>query len=825
MSQFFHELKISLRKHRKALLSSLTTALVLGVAAGANAAIYTLADSFFLGARFSPATEVYLIGASPRDTSRDYFYMFHPALLDPVQESLTSFETVARISDYSLTLGNIDRPLRLSGLRLGAGSQEVLQIETVRGRPLRRFDFEPGAEKTLLLGHHVWIGAFGGDDDVIGRSVTVNGTPHRIVGVMQSDFSLRRQVYDVATPSTFKEERFFGANWPHCWLAGRLKEGKAEAQAIAEVKSFETRLEDLVPAQYYEENALNAKKQNERAHSLVKGQLNLLIASGSILFVIAAVNLCSFSLVQLNRRRGEYAMRVALGASRWDIIRLFAIENAGMILLGYSFAVLFGYGLIRIVLTQFEGADWGLLAILDGDIELNWRVLTMTLGACLVVLVLISLTTLALSSARLLATFLKEEGRGGTGSKAFKAASHSLRFIQISATSVALVVGAFFVVSLARVSNYDYGYSFDRLVQAEVRLPYFRFSRPEVFDELTTMINSVVQASRQVPGISSASVSKLRFPHWGNLRGIRLADTPAELEDRHLPQAKEGFVSPGFFDLVGMRQLRGEAISDFHKRGDEDRVIVVNEAFVGQFFKGASPLDQVVGVRGQRHRVIGVVNNLHRWKRESGARHGLPIDDQSEPAYYLPHAYDNRVSWAYLYLKASDWNVELEQRVRESIQRVDAEIVVGAFGDLRRMLERNESTFSLIVSVQVLLAGIGVLLACVAIYAAISNSVAQRRRETGIRLALGATPGRIRDSILLSTAFLVAPAVLVGCALAYICLVHLGFLENQLFLVELDDPSIYLFSGAALLIFGILASVWPALAAASASPTEILREA
>ena len=823
MGNLFQEWKLTLRKFRRSLGSSLATIAVLAIAAGANAAIYTLADNYFVGNASSRDDDVYLVGASPRD-GRDYFYMFHHQLTEPVEESLTSFQSLARASFYSLTLSGIDRPLRLDGLRLGPGSQEVLQIEVIRGRAFRPLDFEPGAEKTVLLSHHIWSSAFGSSNDAVGRLVSINGAPHSVIGVLPDDFTFRLNKYDVATPSSFKEPRFFGAASPHVFLAGRLKEGVSEAQAKAEIKSFEARFSDIVPARYFEEDALTVKKLKERAHTLVKAQLGLLISTGAILFVIAAVNLCSIALVKLNQRRSEYAARVALGAGRWDIIRLFAIENGVIVLCGYVLAILFGYGLIQIVTTRFVGAQWGLMAMLGEEIYFNWRILGVTLLACIFVLVLISLTTLVLSSAGLLATFLKEESRGVTDSKAFKGLSSILRFLQISATCVAMIIGGFFMMSLHQISEYDYGYDFEGIVQTEVRLPYYRYTRPEVFDELVAMMDSIVAAARELPEVSEAAVGKLMFPHWGGLRGVRVADTPPELEERLLPQAKEGFVGPGFFELIGVAKLRGELFSHRHRRGAADRVMVVNEAFAHQYFKETDPLDQFVESRGRPHRIIGVVSNLRRWQRESGVRHGLPIDDEAEPAYYLPSVYDNGVTYGYLYLKTKDWNAGVEKRVRDAIGRVDADIVTRSFGKLRDRLDQRENTFTLIVFAQALLAGIGSLLACVAIYSTVSYSVSQRKREMGIRLALGATPRRIRRSILWYTSGLVAPAVAAGLVLAYVGLVYGNLLKNQIFLVDIGDPRVYLLSGAVLLTIGMLACLRPAFKAASLAPNKVLRE-
>lgn len=822
--------KITARKFRKSVGSSLTTVVVLGVAVGANAAIYALADNYLIGSYSSRHDDVYLVGAAPRDPEQDYFYRFRNSLLEPLEEALNSYRALCRVGTYAFTLSNIDRPLRLHGMRVGAGAQEVLNIEAVRGRALRDFDFEPDAEKSVMLAYHIWVSAFGSDEGAVGKRVNINGVSHRIIGVLPDDFTFKQTVFDVLSPSSFKEPVFLGASF-NVWLAGLLKEGVTPAQAVAEVKALEGRFADLVPPRYFENNTLDVKHINERSHSLVQTQINLLLSTGLILLIIAAANLCSFALVQLNRRRTEYATRVALGAGRKDIMRLFAMENGALVLGGYLAAVLFGFALIQVVLTQFSGADWGLLAMLGSDIHLNWRILAVTLAACVAVLILLSLTTLALGSSDLLAAFLKEEGRGLSEGRTFKNVGHFLRFLQIAATCAALVIGGFFLVSLDRISGYDYGYEFENIVRTDVRLPGYSFLAedgsllPDTISRLHGLMDSVVDAVRRVPGVTEAAMSKLEFPHWGEMRGVRLPDTPPDLPDEDLPQSKEGFAGPGFFDLVGMHVIRGESISEFHNRDDSEPVMVVNEAFVRRYFRGDDPLDQFVEARGQRFRVVGVVSNVRRWQHEEGELHGLPLQDQTEPGYYLSNRYDNAVSFGYLYLKAPAFGSQVEHQIRQAVLQVNSDIVVGNFGMLRALLGQRENTYRLIVFVQVLLAGIGALLACVAIFSAVSQAVTQRRFEMGIRLALGATPGDIQRGILRYTLFLVVPGVLTGLAASYIGLVYLGLLESQLHLVNVTDARVYLVCCLGLLAVGLLAGLQPARKAGSLTPTEVLRGA
>lgn len=796
-----------------------TTVVILAMAAGTNAAIYTLADNFFIGISAGRDDDVLLIGARPRDPGQDYFYRFHRRLMEPIEESLTSFERIARVSDFDFTLGGVERPVRLIGLRLGQHAQDILTLNVIRGRSFVSSDFQTDAEHTLLLSSRTWTTAFGGNEQIIGQSVSVNGVPYRIIGILPESFSFKHERYDVVSASSFREPVFLGESGPNIWLIGRLKADVPLDRAISEIRSFEPRLASLAPAKWFDRHTLSVKPLNLRTHTIVRTQIALLLAAGTLILIIAALNLCGVAVGQLTSRRSEYATRIALGASRWNLLGLFALEQGTIVLAGYALAIAVGSVLVHIVVTRFTGAGYGLLAILGDDVALNWRILGLTMLACAGVLAIISSMMLLVSSPTQLVTFLKDEGRSATGGRTLTRVTSALLFVQIACTCVVLIVGGFFLLSMNRVARFDYGYATDGIVQTDLNLPYYRFADGQRAPELTRMMDAVADAIARVPGVAGASTSTLRFPHWGDMQGVRLADSPSTPDDQDLPQVKQGFVSHGLLELVGLRALRGSLLSNLDNRAAAEPTMVVNEAFVEQHFRGRDPIDQFVGVGARRYRITGVVPNLRRWRVERGT----PLEMLAEPAIYLPTAFRDFGSWGTLYVKTDSWSASLEERVREAIRSVDRDVVVGPFGTLRDRLEQSQNTFALMVFVQALVASIGALLACLAIYSAVSAAVARRQRELGIRLALGARPSTIRDSVLWYAFRLVAPAVLVGVALSYIGLVQLGLLQDQFFLVDIADRRVYAVASAALLAVGLLASVQPARRAAGVDPMQLFR--
>jgi putative ABC transport system permease protein len=813
------------RKLRRSFGSTISAVLIVAVAAGTNTAIYTLADNYYYGDMVAWAKNVALVGARFKDPALNYFFRLNNRVAEPLEANLQSFDRLARVSYFFMTLGGVDRPIRGNGLRVGPGIQDVLPMGVVRGRSFQSHDFAVDAEKVVLLDYRTWRSVFAGDEGVIDRRVDVNGVPYRVIGVLPEGWEYEHGKYDIVAASSFREPRFLGLAGPNVWLVGRLKAGVTPAQANAEVRSMEAGLTTAAPPRYFNEVTLGVRPLGERSHTLTENQLDMLISAGSIILLTAALNLCGAALVQLYRRRGEFAARAALGGSRWRLVRLFTMEMGTVILGGYALGVLLGYSMVQTIRTQFTDADRGLLAILSpDDIHLTWRSVLLTLAACLLVLGCIALTAFIFVSSGRLTSLLKEQSRSVSGSRAYKWASGSLLFLQVTSTCALLVVGAFFVVSMDRASRYDYGYQIDGVIQTEVFLPYYRFPTGEAaVVELVTMMEGVTDAIRAVPGVQQAGISKLPFLHAGELHGVRLPSTPADVSNEHLPQAREGIVGPGFLEMSGVTLLRGQLFSVSENRADAERVIVINQAFAEQFFEGQEPLDQFVDVRDRKYRVIGVVSNVRRWQATAGLHQGLRVD-AAEPSYYVQNAQYGGRATAWVFIKTNAFTGRFEQSIRAAIREVDPDIVVSSFGGLREHLIRSENTFRLIVFMQALVAGMGALLSCVAIYAAVSYWVTQRQREIGIRLALGAQPAGIGGGVLWYTVRLVAPAVLLGAALVYVGLVHLDLLRNQLYLVDIAHPQTYLLSVAGLVVVAIFAAMHPTLRAAWTSPSNVLRE-
>jgi predicted permease len=827
MRLFFQDIKLAMNKLRSNAGRSLIAVAILGLAFGVNAVVYTLRDNFYVGDTSNRADDVVLIGARFQDPSMNYFFMAEPVFMEPLERSVRSLQGLTRLSDYQVALTRVPHPLRGQGLRAGPGFEALWRMPVLRGRAFMASDYRADAERVVLLAERAWATAFGRSEQAVSSLVELNGIAHRVVGIFPDTFAFEHARYDVVSASTYREVGFAGLSYPHVWLAGRLAAGTTIGQAEAEVRRLESTLAGLVPADYFVENRLGVRRAGERSHTVSERQLRILAIAGLLILLTSALNLCGAALVEINQRRSEWATRIALGARRSHLVRLFATEMGLLLCAGYVLGLGLGYALVQIVRTRFTGAARGLLALLKPeDVHMSWRVFAVEALACLGLLLLLAFAALVaahgLARQGQLAAVLSSDSRSASGSRAMRWTSNGLVFAQVVGTCVLAIFAGFFLTSAQRVSRYAYGYEFDGLVRASVFLPYYRYAGGESAVELVPLMNAVGEAVRAVPGVLDARLSRLEFPHWGEREGVRLRDTPPDASRDALPQARFGVVAPGMLELLGVRRLQGELFTPLHNRPDGERVVVVNQAFVQQHFRGGNALDQMVQVGERSYRVIGVSSDIRRWQIGSGRAQGQALT-APEPAIYFVQAQSAGRASAYLYLTAREWNGRLQQEIQDAVRRVATDIVLGQPQPLRALLARSESTLRLLVLMQTIVAVIGVLLSCLAIFSTVTHWVTQRRREIAIRLALGASPGHVGAGVVRYTALLVSTAVLLGVVVAYFGL-RAGLLRSHLYLVSVQELHLYLWGALTLAGVGLAAALHPAVRAATVAPNVVLRE-
>lgn len=800
--------------------SALAAIAILAAALGCNAAIYTLAQSL----EDAPpagrhAERTYIVGAEPRDPQFESFEMLDSGFVETLEQRLESFETLSRIRSTWVSLTSIEQPQIVGGIRAGKGFLRAIGVEMELGRTFRDEDFE-GGEPVAALSFDGWRSLFGGRPDILDETVSINGVPHRIVGVLPETFSFERWRFSIVAASSYADGEMAGDNPQFTWLVGRLKDGVEPRQAQLELSALEPQLAGLAKnLGFLDDRSLRLKKLNAFENSFVDKQIFLLVAVGTAVLLISALNVANLALARLNAKGAELATRFALGATRWDVARMSLWENGILTLASYVLGLGVGAALIQVVSRHFAGANWGLLEALDGDLSLDGATLAITAAACVASVGLISLTTTLFSGRARIGSYMRQDSRTATSSAGFNRVTSGLLFLEIAFTCALLIVGGFFFASLERIRNFDYGYEMEDLRLANVNLPFYRFEEGKDAGELMPIMDAALKRVAAIPEIQEASLAKIHFPHRGYYDWIRLPDTPAGLEGARLPQAWKSTGSPGYIELLGLRKLAGEDFSEAENRRDAEPTIVVSESFARTFFPEGDAIGQFVesDLDGEvmTFRIIGIVSDVRRWWR------ARPV----EPTFYFANANDRGSrNWANLYMRSDSWSPALERRVLDAIFSVDSEIIITVFENIAEEEGRSQSSFRFIVFMQSLVGGIGFALCCAGIYSSVSHAIERQRREIGVRLALGATPASIRNRALGRAALLVAPAVAVGAGVAWALLGPVGAFRDQLHLVDPASWEIYAAGCGALLAVSFAATWLPARRASRIDPNEALQE-
>jgi len=730
-----------------------------------------------------------------------------PELLD-LRQRTTTFEGIAGVWANSITLTQEGEP---EFVRIGFVTPDffpVLGVEPLVGRLLAREDETEGAPGTILLSHGLWQRRFGGDPGVVGRATTVNGRPAIVVGVLPPGFRLLLP-HDAGTPDTIEAYQLFpwrieegprGQRFLR--VVARIERGATLAAARHDVARLAHELArehagspDAVPFL-----AVGLEAENTRQ---VRGPLFVVAAAVALLLLISAVNVLGVLVARAAARRREVALRTALGASRLRILRLALAEGLTLALLGTALGTLVARAALDALLSLQPEALRRL-----GEVRLDWRVVVLSLG-------------LALAWGALFALVpLREHGRTSLGAALAAArgdarrlrplARQALVVAQVALTTVLLVGGALLARSLAHVLAIDPGFRAAGVLTFRVPSATPRHATPQAREALAQTMR---EALRALPGVTHVgAASHLPFdsiPNWGGPWSLTEAAAEA------LPSADYRAVGPGFFETAGVELLAGRVFTQEDGPTTEP-VVVVDETLARKAWPGGSPLGRRLradpsstGAPTGWATVVGVVRHV---------RHRSLLERLNEQVYFpLSQAFRNPV--AYLVRTSGD-PAALAPAVRAAVRGADPGLPIYELRPLAAYLERARAVARFTAVLVGAFAGAALLLAAIGVYGVIAYAVLERRREFGVRRALGATRAAIGVLVLVEGARLTGLGAALGTAAA---LAAAPLIRGQLFGVSATDPAAYGLPLPVLAVAALLACLWPLRRATSVSVVEVLR--
>ena len=777
--------------------------LALGI--GANTAIFSVVNGILLRPLPYPESErIMAVWHTPPQESFPGMTRFSvsPGNYLDWKEQSRAFEQMAIYQYAGLSLSAGADPVPVTGATVSSDFFSVLRTQTAKGRTFTPDEEQQGREQVVVLGHGLWQRAFGADPNLVGRTVSLNSRSYTVVGVMPAGFEFPAEAELWVPLAWDAAERQMRAIHDYLVVA-RLKRDASLAQAQAELSTISTRLEQQYPEANKGWGAMVIPLQEDLVGDIRPALLVLFSAVGFVL-LIACANVANLMLARGANRRKEIALRIALGATRGRIVRQLLCESVLLAVVG---------GLLGLLL-----AGWGgqLLVRLSAgslpdsaEVGVDAWALGFTLLVSLAAGVLAGVAPALQFSRNELAETLKQ-GTGRTAGGSVKQRTRKALVVCEVALSLILLVGAGLMIrSFWKLQNVDPGFDTSNTLTMSVLLPHTRYAEPQ---QLLAFHDQVLEQIRALPGVVSAgSTTTIPLTGSGSKQPFTVEGRPAPPVSEQ-PLAQTRYVSTDYFRAIGIPLKQGRPFEDRDRDG-APQVVIISEAMARRFWPGENPVGKRLTAsfheqQGPRE-IVGVVGDV----KSNG------LDDDAAASMYLPFRQVPRPWISFVTRTASDPQ-DFVQPISRAVYAVDREQALRSVRTMEQVLTESLSGRRFNMTLLMTFAGLALVLAAVGVYGVMNYSVMLRRRELGIRIALGARALDVLRLVLGQGLALTLIGVGVGMAGAY-ALTRL--MASLLYGVTATDFVTFGSVSGVIILVGLLASFLPAHRATKVDPMMALR--
>ena len=793
-SSFGQDLRYAVRALRNAPLFSAVVVLTLALGIGANTAIFSVVSGVLLKplAVHEPDRLVALGEGSPTSSPTNYgstsafnFYAWSEA---------SKTMKMAAISGATMTFSGAGEPQRLAGTGVLGDFLGMIEARPLLGRFVLPSDQSTDAERVVVLSHALWTRQFGADPKVLGTSVTLNNIARRIVGVMPADFRYPDGAAEFWVPLRLTVEERSNHDQYYLQPIGRLNPGVTIGQAQAEMNVVAARLKRDWPV-YNADLRIVMYPVLETTVSGVRTQLLVLMGAVALVLLITCANLGNLLMARAAARRRELAVRQALGAGRRRIAQQLLTESIVLALIGAGLGLVVGKGFLRMILAAQVKLNLPRVA----DIALDWRVMAFTFAIGLFAGVFFGTFPIwELGKTRFEA--LRAGSRSVTGSRGMR---DVLVVSQLALAMILLTGAGLLVRSFQRLQRVAPGFS----VKQE-QLLTFAVQADSSFLRLS------VDRLRAIPGVRSVSlISQLPVTGRGGGAWFNRMDRP--LPAGQTPQGEiYRIVTPDIFSTLGIRIQRGRSLEPTD--GPANPVVVVNAALARKYYPDEDALGKKIYLGAPENRIIdnATIVGISDDTRDGGmAADPLPI-------VYLSRAYAPWATNLAFVIRADGHAESLAAPIRAAIKEIDPRATIRSVQTMRDVVSASFAPARWSTTLVGVFAAVALIISLVGIFGVLSFIVAQRTKELGIRLALGASSAAVRRLVVGRALALAAGGLTVGTVGA-VYLTRL--MTSLLFEIEPADPATMVAVGALLLTMAVLASYIPARRATRIDPLAALR--
>jgi predicted permease len=804
MESFWQDLRYAARMLRKSPMFTAIAVLSLALGIGANTAIFSVVNGLLLRPLPYPDPEqiVDVWHTPPQESfpGMDRFSVSPANYLDWKSQS-ESFESMAAYQGggFSLSLG--DTPVPVEGALVSAEFFSVLRSTASLGRTFLPEEEQLGRHQVVLLSDGLWQRAFGADRNLIGQTLTLDSQKFTVVGIMPAGFQFPQEA-ELWVPLAWDEKERQTRAIHDYGVMARLKPGVSLAKAQAEMSTISSRLEQQYPEANKGWGAVIIPLQEDLVGDLRQALIVLFSAVGFVL-LIACANVANLMLARGANRQKEIAIRIALGATRGRIVRQLLSETVLLAIAGGLLGLLLaGWG--SGVLVQLSSGNLPN----SGDIGIDRWAFGFTLLISLAAGIVAGIAPAFQFSASNTSETLKQ-GTGRTGGSSAKQRTRKALVVSEVVLSLILLIGAGLMIrSFWKLQQVDPGFDTRNTLTMSVGLPTTKY--PDARQH-AAFFDRVLEQVGATPGVISAgATTTLPLTGGGSTQPFTIEGQSEQLVAEQ-PTAKVRYVSPDYFRTMGIPLRQGRAFND-QDRDTSVQVVIISEAMARQFWKGEDPIGKRLTPsfhlqQGPRE-IVGVVGDV-----KSG------LDSDALPVMYISYKQAPRPYMTIVARTASDPQ-NFTRAISQAIYAVDKEQALWNVRTMEQLIHSSVAGRRFNMTLLITFAGLALVLAAVGVYGVMNYSVTLRRRELGIRLALGAQTGDVMRLVLGQGLMLTVTGVGVGLVAAYALT---RVMESLLYGVTATDFLTFASVSGVLVAVGLLASYLPARRATKVDPMIALR--
>ena len=715
-----------------------------------------------------------------------------------------TFDEVIAITPRYFDLTDSDQPERFLGYHVSPGFFDALGVRALYGRTFAAEEGEAGKQQVVVLKYNLWQRRFGGDPNIVNQTLRLNGNSLTVIGVMPEDFNYPFNGGEMWAPLVLEPKDMTDRGNHYLQVMGLLKSGVSTEQARSDLNAIAARN----ALQFPDTNAgrsVNVLSLTQDATRGSRMYAPVMIAAVGFVLLIACANVANLLLVRGASRQKEIAIRLAMGASRWRLIRQLLTESVLLSLAGGFFGLLLSVwgvrALARSIPDEFSKfiPGWHNLAI-------NRTAFVFTLIVSVITGLLFGMVPAFQSTKTNFNEALKEGGKGTSGKASHNRSRNVLVVAEIALSLVLLISAGLMIRSFVEIARSDFGVNPANVLTMQVALPGERYAKP---DSRISFFDQLLRRLENLPGVTEVGgIGNLPLGGSSNSHDIeRIGQT--DYQQGKQPSIDYTPVTPGYLAAIGTTLIKGRDLTD-QDRGDVPRVALVNEQFVKEFLPGEDPLGQTFKLAGGNPiTIVGVTADVINGD----------FDDRREAQIYTPHSQD---SWRgmYIVVRTGSDPAQLTAAVRSEVNAVDKTLPVFNVKPMEQVIDERMSPKRLATFMMAAFALLALALAGVGIYAVMSYAVSQRTHEIGIRMALGAQAKDIFGLVIAQGFTLTLIGIVIGLAGAF---AMTRALAQLLYGVTATDPITFI--GISLLLGGVamLACYVPTRRAIRVDPMVALR--